>query len=281
MATTWINRGHLYAPHVTPVIADCRFTVTPTNGLGITALKGQAVQNVFMHTSTTPSAGPNGLVNPNPAAGIIMVQLADNYTQIYGCDATISSPNSGTPILVIASGAALSVGSLYVITLLGTSTAADWIALGVPRGVTPAIGVAFVALATGAGTGSGAVQAPATAGSAIDHVELVGSPTTMLGPVPVGGSPNVGAWIMLRAMAKTVSGTAAAQILTMASYTPAGTNNGASPPIFAGTPAVLTGTNAASAITATSVNAQTAPATGSIIRLCLYLNQSSVQIAGE
>lgn len=237
MSTTWINRGHLYAPHVTPVIADCSFTVTPTNGLGITGLTGQAAQNVFMHTSTTPSAGPNGLLNPNPANGIILVQLSDNFTRIYETTATFVSPNSGASLNVDLSDAALTVGALYVITALGTTTSADWRALGLPAGVAPAVGASFIAAAVGVGVGTGTVQAPATSGSTINHIEMVGSPHLMLGPTPVGGSPNVGAWVMLRTLAAT-----------------------------------------SSSVT-TLIN--TAPAAGTKIKLTMYLNQSSVTVAGE
>ena len=45
------------------------------------------------------------------------------------------------------------------------------------------------------------------------------------------------------------SGTISAPTLTMNSYTPAGTNNSATPPIFTGTPAVLTGTVSAPTFT--------------------------------
>lgn len=237
MATTWINRGHLYAPHVTPVIADCAFIVTPTNGLGITSLVGQAAQNVFMHTSTTPTTGPNGLLNPNPQNGVILVQLADNFTRVYGCFATLVSPNSGSSLNVDASDAALTVGNLYVIQTLGTSTAADWRALGLPVGVAPAVGAAFIAAATGAGTGTGTVQAPAAAGSAVSHIEMVGKPHLMLGPTPIGGSPNVGAWVMLQVLGATNSSTTTLQ--------------------------------------------KTAPAAGTAIKLVMYMNQSSVTVAGE
>ena len=94
MSTTWINRGHLYCPHVTPVLVDCNFVVDPTNGngLGIRNLKGQGVQNVFMHTSATPGKGPNGLLNPNPASGLIMIQFADNFTRYYGGFSGFVSP---------------------------------------------------------------------------------------------------------------------------------------------------------------------------------------------
>jgi hypothetical protein len=52
----------------------------------------------------------------------------------------------------------LIVGFRYMITSLGTSTQADWTALGVPSSVAPSYGVTFVATATGSGTGSGQVQ---------------------------------------------------------------------------------------------------------------------------
>ena len=184
-------------PHVTPVLVDCNFTVDPANGngLGIHGLKGQGVSNVFMHTSATPGAGPNGVLNPNPAAGIITVQLTDNFSRYYGGFSGFSPPVSGTPIVVTAAGAALTPGVVYIITSLGTTTAADWTTLGVPIGVIPAVGVSFVALVTGAGVGSGAVEIPAAAYANAVDIELIGDPNLMLSPVPIGGSPHVGGWL--------------------------------------------------------------------------------------
>lgn len=277
MSTTWINRGHFYTPHVTPVLLDCQFQVslTDTAGLGIIkgSLLGQGIQNVFMHTTATPGKGPNGFLNPNPAAGYVLVQLADNFSRFYGFSHSFHHSLSGSSLAVDASDAALTVGGAYVIVTLGTTTLADWRALGVPAGVTPAIGVFFVALATGAGTGSGTVNAPATSGSKIVAVEPVGNPNSELGPVPVGGSPNVGAWLLLQCLAATT----AAPTLTMNSYTPAGTNNSATPPIFTGTPATLTGTISAPATTLIPTN----PPNNIYMQLEMYLGQSSVKVAGE
>lgn len=195
MSTTWVNRGHMYSPHVTPVMVDCRFLVDSTNvnGLGISGLKGQGVQNVFMHTTQTPGRGSNGLLNPNPAAGNIVVQLADNFFQLYEMMSALRSPVSGSNIIITAAN--LTVGVLYQITVLGTSTAADWLAVGVPPGIVPAIGVSFIAISTGSGAGTGAVKVVAASG--IDNIELAGDPTLMLAPIPVGGSPNVGGRINL------------------------------------------------------------------------------------
>ena len=194
MSTTWINRGHLYAPHVTPVLVDCNFVVDSTNGngFGVRSLKGQGVQSLFMHTTATPGRTDNGQLNPNPAAGYIAVQLSDNFTRYFGGFSGQVSPVSGSPITITAG---LTLGVAYTIVSLGTSTAADWLAVGLKPGVTPAIGASFIATATGAGAGTGAVES--TVASGIDHIEVVGDPNTTLGPVPVGGSPNVGGWIYL------------------------------------------------------------------------------------
>lgn len=205
MSTTWINRGHFYAPHVTPVLVDCAFTVTPTNGLGITTLTGQGVANVFMHTSTTPTAGSNGYLNPNPANGVILVQLADNFSKYYGGFIDIRSPLTGSNVAV--GGSALTAGVPYVITVVGTTTAAEWLAVGVPPGVTAAVGVAFVATATGAGSGSGQVQLGAAAGSGLNHIERLGAASTTLAPIPVGGSPHYGGFLVYRCLAATNSST--------------------------------------------------------------------------
>ena len=245
MSTTWINRGHFYCPHVRPILVDCNFIVDSTNGngLGIRNLKGQGIQNIFMYTSATPGKGPNGLLNPNPQSGVIMVQFADNYQRYYGGFDGFVSPVSGSALAVDATN--LTPGNLYTIVSVGTSTAADWLALGVQPGVTPAVGVSFIALVSGAGSGSGSVEAPAAAGSAINHIEAVGDANKTIGPIPVGGSPNVGGFIYLACFQKSFT-------------------------YNSGTPA-----------SSTVQNAIAAPANNSVISLSFYMNQSNVVVAGE
>jgi hypothetical protein len=162
-----------YTPHKMPVLIDCNFIVDSTNGngLGIRSLKGQGVSNVFMHTSATPAPG-----NPNPASGVILVQLTDNYTRYFGGFSGQVSP-------VGSSSNSITSNTAYVITSLGTTTVAQWVAAGVPVGITPAVGVAFIAIETGAIGGTGTAAPTAAAGSAIDHIEVLGDPNTTLGPV--------------------------------------------------------------------------------------------------
>lgn len=204
------NGGRIYAMHVKPVIVNTKFTVTAANGLGITNLKGPTVQNVFMHTSTTPAAGnrnpasPNvAVVNPNPAAGTIVVQLQDPYTAILAAEANIISPNSGSGIVVTAAGAHLVAGTAYVITVVGTTTAAQWASLGVPAGIVPAVGVSFISGAlTGVGTGTGQVQISAAAGSGLMSIELVGDPTLTSSP-NAAASQGYGAQLIFQCRDKT------------------------------------------------------------------------------
>jgi len=167
----WASGGKIYSMHVKPVLLDCNFVVDSTNGngLGERSLKGPAISAVYMHTSATPATG-----NPNPPAGYIYVKLADNYNRYFTGFAGSVSPLSGSNLT------AITANSVYVITGLGTATAAQWLAAGVPAGVTPAVGVSFVAKASVTIGGGATVQVPLSTGSGIDHIEVVGDPNVML-----------------------------------------------------------------------------------------------------
>lgn len=177
------NGKSIYIPHVKPCLIDCNFVVDSTNGngLGLRSLKGSYVSSVYMHTSASPAAG-----SPNPEAGIILVQLDDNYNNYLGGFAGPSNPLSGTPIS-ISTGSSLTIGAPYVIISLGTTTAAQWQAVGLPVTITPAVGAAFIASAT-SGAGTGTVEAPLSTGAGIDHMELIGDPSTMNSNNPQPGS---------------------------------------------------------------------------------------------
>jgi hypothetical protein len=117
------NYGKFYSFQSKPVLLDLNFIVDSTNGngLGVRSVKGQGVQNVFMHTSSTPGKGPNGFLNPNPAVGFALIQLAYNYHRVYGGPYNINSPTAGSNLAINAS--ALTIGQPYIITSVGTGTA--------------------------------------------------------------------------------------------------------------------------------------------------------------
>lgn len=207
--------SRVFSGHVMPVEIDCRFTVASADaaGLGITGLVGAYVQNVFMNTSAAAGPGnrngktPNtAVVNPNPSAGAILIQLQDSYTQLYGLEAVSHSPPGVDQVVT----AGLTVGAPYQITILGDATLADWRAIGVPLGVTPAVGVGFIAASTGAGAAVVSRVAPAAAaGSGIFQYELIGNPTLSLANqvVPSG----YGGYLLLQA--RNASGVGAASAI--------------------------------------------------------------------
>lgn len=106
--------------------------------------------------------------NPNPQAGVIIVNLQDNYNRYLSGFGGNVVPLSGSSI---SSG--LSVGNIYVIVNLGTTTTAQWNTAGVPLNIVPAVGVAFIA-ATTSFPGTGRVQAPAAAGTGIFNINGIG-----------------------------------------------------------------------------------------------------------
>lgn len=171
--------GKLYSMHVMPVQIDGRFTVAVTDPTGITSLKGPTINAVYMNTSATPATG-----NPNPAAGTIVVQLADNYSGYYVAGASITAPSSGSAVKI--DNSAMTAGVAYVITTLGDATAAKWHTIGVPAGITPAVGVTFIAASNGGAgnTLTSRVMTSAAAGSGVASIEMLGNPQLSLNPDP-------------------------------------------------------------------------------------------------
>lgn len=149
-----------------PVLVSCTFTVNNATGTGISGLAGGTVKSVYMN-SLAPSAG-----HPNPAASCIQIQLQDNYSKLLGLNVSLQEPTSGIDLNATVSG------TPYVITTLGTTSLAQWQAVGLPQGVTPAVGVAFVATATQALGGTGKVQTCNPCD--VDSVELIGDPNQTL-----------------------------------------------------------------------------------------------------
>lgn len=138
------------------------------------------------------------------SAGIYQINFQDAYTNFFQMDWCFDSPNSGSSILVASAGT--TSGTTYVITIVGTTTAAGWQTLGLATGITPAVGVAFKATATTTATGTGAVQIANATGSGISVMDIIGNPALTLNPTP---NPNgsFGGYIIVRCLAATNSST--------------------------------------------------------------------------
>lgn len=108
------NGGRMYSFGMQPSLVDCSFIVDSTNGLGVSSFKGQGVQNVYMHTSGSPSAG-----NPNPLAGYALLRLSGNYNRLLGKFHAMVDPVTGSAINIDSTSAALVVGTPYIISSVG------------------------------------------------------------------------------------------------------------------------------------------------------------------
>jgi hypothetical protein len=201
----WSSAGKIYSMHTMPVLVDCNFVVDSTNGngLGIRSLKGPVVASVQMHT-TAPIAGQT----INPAAGYITVTLADNYNRSLSGFSSYVAPVNGTPINTVTAGLPA------IIVSLGTTTAAQWLAAGLPRGITASVGAAFIPIVTGAIGGTGAVELATASG--IDHIETIGDPNAT---ISAAGTPGQGATIALQCMLNgTVTQPANGTVISLAFY---------------------------------------------------------------
>ncbi len=165
-----------------------QFSVLATNGLGVSSVKSNGwVNNVFMHTSTTPTAN-NGVTNPNPAAGVVVIQLKQNFNVFLGASVSFQAPVTGGAVTTTVANTS------YVVDVLGTTTTAQWVAVGLPVGFTPAVGQAFVATASQAIGGTGSVKAVGTAGVAGFEVFGVANAELANGSI----AANSGAYVYLQ-----------------------------------------------------------------------------------
>jgi hypothetical protein len=140
------------------------------NGLGLRSLKSNCLASAFMHTSASPLAG-----NPNPIAGLIILNFSAPFSGYNTGTFGFVAPISGTPINVTSG---LTLGHAYIITSVGTTTPAQWQALGLPTNVVPAVGASFVAITASAGSGTGVVETQLAGGAGVDHLEIIGDPNT-------------------------------------------------------------------------------------------------------
>lgn len=196
------NGGHYYSNVVTPQEIQIQWVVNAADsgGLGITGLQSNGwVRYVFMHTSATAGV-VDGVTNPNPATGRGFLQLKQNFQNFLGSSYSLTSPGTaGSTITTTVQH------TTYQINALGTTTLAQWQAVGLPTGIVPAVGVVFVATVAQAIGGSGTVKTPtesatltmetmgntdlnqpssiAAYGGQYFHFQFLSATTTILNPV--------------------------------------------------------------------------------------------------
>lgn len=197
---------------------------------------GDTATTIGTALATTIAALPSGI------SGVFSFTTAGTTTVT--CTSTTSTPLAGGP----ADGASpLGTGFTFALTKY-TTNLQDWQQVGLPKGITPAVGVAFIATAVGYSTGGGSSGTVKAIGSAnVNSIQILGDMNLSIAPIPMGGSANTGGYILL----------------SFLSDIPVGTNDSATPPVFTGTAA-----------------APAAPANGTVIRLG-YLLEQAARVGGS
>ena len=196
-----LNGKSYYTNVVKPCDVNVNFVVDHTNGngLGVRSVKSNGyVEAVFMNTTATPGVIA-GITNPNPAAGYAMVIFKNNFNIYLGGFSGQITPLTST------STTSVTTGSVYVITTLGTTTLAQWPAAGLPQGLTPTVGQAFVAIKTGSIGGTGTVGLPGEQVAPV--ISVIGDPNQSLNNANI--ATNAGARIIVQFAGPTAAGNTA------------------------------------------------------------------------
>lgn len=190
-----INGKSYYTNICKPIDVNLNFITDSANGngMGIRSLKSNGyVESVFMHTSATPGT-IGGLTNPNPPVGYALVRFKNNFNVYLGGFSGFVAPLASSNLTSTTNH------SVYVVTSLGTTTLAQWQAAGLPVGLIPAVGQAFIAIATGSIGGSGTVGAPSVPTTTI--LSVIGDPNQSLNNSNIAA--NAGAQILIQFLAAT------------------------------------------------------------------------------
>lgn len=178
-------------------------------GKAPTGVGGTLVQQSIAANASAATIGAALVVT----IGALLAQTTENPSAPAG---VFSFTASGTTTVTVVSTqflplagppkeGAIATGFTFALTVF-TTNLSDWQHVGVPAGVVPAIGVSFIATATGYSTGgasTGLVKAVGVSG--IMTVETIGNANLSLSPIPMGGSPNVGGWVLIQFLTATNS----------------------------------------------------------------------------
>lgn len=192
-----LNGKSYYTNVSKPQEVLCQFTVASTNanGWGLTSLKSNGYVNYAFMNTTQPAGIQNGVTNPNPIAGFALIGFTNPFNKYLQTAWSQSVPAASSANNTTA-------GHAYYITALGTTTLAQWLAAGYPQGLTPTVGQAFVATATGAIGGTGTVGTPGV--PVITSVTALGDPNQTITNSNI--AQNGGAQLVLQFNAATAAG---------------------------------------------------------------------------
>jgi hypothetical protein len=178
----------------------------------VTGVGGQMPPNV-QGTPIQVTIAENATVDQQTTALSGVIALLNNslsFTTSGGGTSTLtvtSTQHAPLPGPAAAGFAPLAYPATYVETVYATNLEC-WQGVGLPMGVVPTVGASFVATAPGytlGGSSTGTVQTPSISG--VTSLEVVGDANQSLGPIPMGGSPHTGGWVLVQFLAPTSTST--------------------------------------------------------------------------
>lgn len=169
-------------------------------------VSGTLVQQSILAGATAAQIGAALVLTiqnlPSGVAGVFSFTASGTTTvTLVSTQANPFGPVAGVPM-----DGVIPTGFTFAQTVYSTNLA-DWQGVGLPKGIIPAVGAAFVATATGYSTGGGStglVMAPGLSG--VSSIEVIGDPNQTISPVPMGGSPHVGGFVLVQFLAATSAG---------------------------------------------------------------------------
>lgn len=199
LASTWFS---LYDNYGNTFIIWFSVSGVGTPPAGVS---GTLVQQTITSGTTAANVGAALVLtieNLPSAPGSATMSFTATGTTTVTATSTKNAPLAGAP-----TDGAIATGFTFALTKYN-SNLENWQAVGLPKGVLPAVGASFVATATGQSTGGGSTGTVLALGvSGITSIEVLGDPNQTLGPIPMGGSPNVGGYILVQFLGATSSST--------------------------------------------------------------------------
>lgn len=209
--------------------------------------------------------------------------------------ATVTVTSAGSASLPIPLAPNAQTSGFTVSSVAYTTIAADWQHVGLPPGLTPAVGQSFIATATGGSVGTGTVKAVSVSG--VSSVEVIGDVSASSNNSSIAA--NGGAWLLVQFLVPSFAGSALAvhnhNLLVIGGQAASTTNNVAAyggnllgkeaatnATIVGSASATNGGVVAASAGTpaGTVSLAPGAPTASSVVNMSFYFDGSSVTVDG-
>ncbi len=165
----------------------------PPAGVAGIPVQVTIAEGASVDAQTTALSGVIALL-PSGISGVDSFTCSGGGTTTLTVTSTAFGPVAGPPAAV----AAVPYLATFAQTIYNTNLE-NWQAVGLPKGVLPNPGASFIATAAGQsshGGSSGTVLAVGISG--IDGAEIIGDPNQSIAPIPMGGSANVGSWLLLQ-----------------------------------------------------------------------------------